>query len=169
MLGPSSTIDPRWDFLIICSLRLCLEHRKFWTQLKFVVPHELLWFNLAQHKTNRILTLVHRNLFGTHIIHTCHPMCVSQATSLHNGSKQRTILAPCPVKSFTAQITCKQQNAETNAEQSLNVLQLGHLGPLITYLVPLSGLNLAPPSYKSSTPTWIVVLQRLSYSIFVPP
>ena len=31
--------------------------------MKFVVPHELLWFSPAGHKTNRILTLVHRDLF----------------------------------------------------------------------------------------------------------
>ena len=42
--------------------------QKIRTQLKFVVPHEILWLNLARHKTNRILTLVHRNLFGTQII-----------------------------------------------------------------------------------------------------
>ena len=67
-------------------------------------------------------------------------MCVSQlykeATLPHNGSKQRAISAPCSVKPFTAQIACKKQNAETNAEvnaeQSLidsNDLQFGHPAP----------------------------------------
>jgi len=78
-------------------------------------------------------------------------MCVSQlykeATLPHNGSKQRAISAPCSVKPFTAQITCKKQNAETNAEvnaqQSLidsNELQFGHPAPPRCSLPPIGYL-----------------------------